>query len=485
MTSRSLFRSGYITMMLLDFFFRCAAQTDERLTTKKKALNYYIPWCSLHGAKITKAGSRRDFFLVDVSCNCPLSTMKGRSLLPMKHLTFLLLILLLFTVGSLHAQWVKASGPLDGYMVLSFTELDSSLFVGTNGAGVFKTTNEGQSWQNENSGLSSMVVNALVTLGPQVFVATNSGVFLSTDGGDNWIRSDSGLGNAPVWTFAKSDSNLLAGTIHNGVFLSTDDGEQWTREDSGLADSVVLSLVSNRTDLFAGTRSGVFNSEDSARFWMPSNQGLGGVIINALAICGTRLLAGTGDRGVFVSTDNGVNWRPVNSGLTDTVVTTLAVFDTDIFAGTLAGGIYETSDYGNSWREIDSGLTDRYIYSLCATSRYLFAGTDSGVWRRPLSEVTPVRTLPIGRPINFALSQNYPNPFNPSTTITYRLPQNSFVTLKLYDILGQEVRTLVEREENSGVHSVRFDARGLSSGVYLYVLHAGTFSEMKKLAVIK
>jgi len=84
-----------------------------------------------------------------------------------------------------------------------------------------------------------------------------------------------------------------------------------------------------------------------------------------------------------------------------------------------------------------------------------------------------------------ALLQNYPNPFNPLTTISYQLPVSSDVTLKVYDILGREVATLVNGHQNAGTHSVTFDASNLPSGVYLCRMVAGNFSEVRKMVVIR
>jgi hypothetical protein len=88
-------------------------------------------------------------------------------------------------------------------------------------------------------------------------------------------------------------------------------------------------------------------------------------------------------------------------------------------------------------------------------------------------------------PAAFNLSQNYPNPFNPSTVISYRLPVTSFVTLKVYDILGREVATLVNEEKPSGEYEVEFDGSALPSGIYFYQLKAGEYSETRKMILLK
>jgi hypothetical protein len=88
-------------------------------------------------------------------------------------------------------------------------------------------------------------------------------------------------------------------------------------------------------------------------------------------------------------------------------------------------------------------------------------------------------------PSVFYLGQNYPNPFNPSTIIAYQLPVGSNVTLKVYDILGKEIATLVNETKEAGSFEVKFDASKLSNGLYLYTLHAGNFTATKKLLLMK
>jgi hypothetical protein len=88
-------------------------------------------------------------------------------------------------------------------------------------------------------------------------------------------------------------------------------------------------------------------------------------------------------------------------------------------------------------------------------------------------------------PEEFSLDQNYPNPFNPSTTIKYQLAEKRHVTLKIYDLLGREMATLVDGQEEPGYKSVRWDAAGFASGVYFYRLDSGSFTSIKKLLLLK
>ena len=88
-------------------------------------------------------------------------------------------------------------------------------------------------------------------------------------------------------------------------------------------------------------------------------------------------------------------------------------------------------------------------------------------------------------PIEYSLSQNYPNPFNPTTTITFQIPELSFVTLKVYDVLGNKIATLVNEEKPVSSYEVEFNATTLPSGIYFYRVQAGTFVETKKMVLLK
>jgi hypothetical protein len=99
--------------------------------------------------------------------------------------------------------------------------------------------------------------------------------------------------------------------------------------------------------------------------------------------------------------------------------------------------------------------------------------------------ITGIKESPPNLPTGFRLSQNYPNPFNPTTTISYQLPMKSYITLKVFNLLGREVLTLVDKVEEPGYKSVNFDANRLPSAVYFYRLRAGSYIETKKLLLLK
>lgn len=135
------------------------------------------------------------------------------------------------------------------------------------------------------------------------------------------------------------------------------------------------------------------------------------------------------------------------------------------------GSVTTVSDYSFTDNNLQTG---KYSYRIKQTD---FDGTYK------IYDLT--ETVEIGVPAGFNLSQNYPNPFNPTTLIRYQLANSGKVTLTVYDMLGKEVATLVDKEQEAGYFEVEFNAGNLSSGVYFYKLESGNFSSIKKLTIMK
>jgi len=102
-----------------------------------------------------------------------------------------------------------------------------------------------------------------------------------------------------------------------------------------------------------------------------------------------------------------------------------------------------------------------------------------------LSSITSVKEIISKIPHDFNLYQNYPNPFNPSTRIRFSIPEFSHVLIKIYDILGNEITTLVDEDRPSGGYEVSFDGSNLASGFYFYRITAGNYSETRKMILLK
>ena len=307
-------------------------------------------------------------------------------------------------------------------------------------------------------------------------------VFLTTNNGTNWIKR--GMAEANILSLVVKGVNLFAGTKGSGVYHSTNNGISWTAVNTGLTDSVVQCLTTSGSNLFAATGKGVFYSTNNGINWIHTKMTISNV--TSLAASGANLFAGTEGGGVLLTTNDGSSWAAVNEGLTNFYISSLAISGTNIFAGNVVG-VYLSTNSGTSWTGVNSGFANANVMSLAANGTNLFAGTDGqGVWRRPLSEmVTSVEQSLNNQPSQFGLEQNYPNPFNPNTTINYRLPKSGQVTIKVYDVLGNEVKTLVNEYKPAGGYSINFDAGKLGSGVYIYRITAGGYTSAKKMTLIK
>jgi hypothetical protein len=189
---------------------------------------------------------------------------------------------------------------------------------------------------------------------------------------------------------------------------------------------------------------------------------------------------------VYISTDMCSTWTTIASINTQVGLSWSSGLLEGMLVGTEDSGVFLFSDEGDSLGSRNEGLTNLNVQALTLDNNgYVYAGTENGVWRRPLSEVTIVEENLIEAPSSYILSQNYPNPFNPSTTIRYSVPQLSKVVIKVYDILGNEIATLMDEEKSVGTYEITWNAENLPSGVYFYQMRAGDYVNTKKMILLK
>jgi hypothetical protein len=131
-------------------------------------------------------------------------------------------------------------------------------------------------------------------------------------------------------------------------------------------------------------------------------------------------------------------------------------------------------------------LTDIYGH-VVVDSGVAFAtnATVTGTGQFPMCDFSTTGVIDGEVPTGFWLSQNYPNPWNPQTTIRYGLPAAETVTLIVYDAAGREVAVLVDEQQHAGEHEVVFNGEGIASGVYYYSLRAGSYTETRKLVLVR
>jgi ligand-binding sensor domain-containing protein len=308
------------------------------------------------------------------------------------------------------------------------------IFAGTEGGGIYRSTNDGATWLTANADLSISVVQAFGrNSSGHIFAGTTGGVFRSTNTGDSWAEESADMITSKVSALViKSTGNIFAGTRAGRIFISTDDGANWALFNAGLPSDAVQSLqalaVSPATkDVFAGTKgAGLFRLSDGDDVWKPIsgltgknilslavNAGghifaggerdslmrstdngnswksikLPGAMIHALAINSKgHLFAGT-PTGIFRSPDNGDTWTTVNNGLLlRPEIQALAInANDDIYAGALSGAVYRSTNTSNGdiWTLANSGLPSLPVNVLAANAAgHLFAGTaGDGIYR--------------------------------------------------------------------------------------------------------
>lgn len=162
----------------------------------------------------------------------------------------------------------------------------------------------------------------------------------------------------------------------------------------------------------------------------------------------------------------GESWNAINNGLpSNPCINSFAINGANIFAATNGIGVFLSKDTGTTWNAVNDGFTKLYISSLAISGADIFAGTiGNGVWKRSLSEMIEINELSIK---NERLKINvYPNPVNFILSIKYQIPNKSCVQLKVYDILSNELVTLVNSKEEKGEHLINFNVQNLKSGVY-------------------
>ena len=392
------------------------------------------------------------------------------------------------------AQWIPLNGP--GNTVYDMAVSDTSLFAGCQER-VYLSTDNGMSWSTVFS-LEIGAVYSLVISGTDLFIGTShdelvpdGGVFLLPINGFTWTNVSSSLPKKTIGALAVKDTYLFAGSWGGGAFRSTNNGTSWTPINNGLMDTTVNTFTVSGKNLFAGCIYGIYLSENNGTSWTAVDSGLTSPVIYSILVSGTNLLAGTLN-GLFLSTNNGTYWTKIDSGIPSENVYDFAAYGTILFAAT-ERGVFRSTNNGYSWANVSDGLpapvnnSSRIVYSLAVCGTDLFAGTAiNQVYKRPLSElITSIEQVSYQIPENYNLSQNYPNPFNPSTSFEFRIAEPGFVSLKVFDVTGREVATIVSEGMKAGKYIRRWNAGDLASGVYLYRLQAGSVTQTKKLILLK
>ena len=333
-------------------------------------------------------------------------------------------------------------------------------------------------------------------------ISRHEGIFQTEDGGDTWEQIAEGTGHSinSVW-FHGSDTGWLAGS--SGEIRRTGDGGQtWEELDSGTDESLnEIHFADNQTGWAVGDEGTIIRTTDRGDTWQEQNSGTDRDL-EGLAVHDAQTAWAAGEDEIILFTDDGGStWSKQHladdiSFRTPDLETVFAIDRDTVWAvGGRSNQVSLTmlsTDGGLNWARVPTP-TERAVMDAHFTSAQSgWAVGSNGTllkYTGPDGESeTPVSIHP-DDPSEFVtdleLDQNYPNPFNPTTQIRYSLPEQSIVRLDVFNMLGQRVAVLVNEGRSAGRHTVRFDASGLSSGVYFYRLQTDSQTLARQMMLIK
>ena len=372
-----------------------------------------------------------------------------------------------------------------GNIIRSIFFKDQNIGWTTGSDGIYKSTDGGITWIQKSFVSSSSIFFLDENSG---WAVGESGILKSVDGGETWIVK-SGITASYVRFY---DVNIGMCVVDSGVLLSTDGGETWISKNGPNLQSI--NFISS-TEVWGYTSEGtVYKTTNAGDTWNPLNTGLG-----------------NGQNAYFVNENTG--WVGIDFSIFKYSVETVPVELVSFTADNIDDEVVlkwqtatETNNQGFEIQRMKSDVRNQnsdwekigYIKGFGTTSEFksysfIDSKISTGAYSYRLKQIdfdgtfsySSVIEIEVSGPKDLLLEQNYPNPFNPTTKIRYQIPQESKVVIKIYDILGAEVMTLLNDLKEPGTYEVEFNAQNLSSGTYFYRLAAGEFIEMKKMVLMK
>jgi photosystem II stability/assembly factor-like uncharacterized protein len=368
--------------------------------------------------------------------------------------------------------WIRNIGG-DGSWTAIDASNDNIIFASWQRLNILKSTNRGSSFGNSvtppgNGPTAFIAPYRIFHLSSNIMYAGRDKIYKSTNGGNSWTATNNNIALDGNFAIAMDISYQLS----NKVYVAT--------APSGV----------NRGHVFRTTRGGISWTDITGilpdRF--PSDIAVDPNSDNIVYIT----FYGFGSGHVFKSTNSGNNWTDITGTLPD-VPTVSVIVDPNNSNHVYVGndlGVFISVDGGTTWENFNDGLPTAVIamdLNITRSNDVIRVATHgNGVYERKLLS-TIVTSINDNETIvqDFRLEQNYPNPFNPTTIIKYTVGKRQFVNIKVYDVLGNEVTSLVNEEKPAGTFEIRFDGSGLSSGTYFYKLNAGSFVETRKMILLK
>ncbi|MEN9973176.1 MAG: hypothetical protein RIS20_1523 [Bacteroidota bacterium] len=316
----------------------------------------------------------------------------------MKSCLFFTVILFSF---SIRAQWTPTNGPYSG-AVQGLTTKDGELFAAVAG-GVISTSTSSIHWKNKSNGLPpNCDLRAICTLNNLLIVggSNGNGIYISSDNGDHWMEANTGLGNFEVRCIHISGQDIFIGTT-TGVFKSSDHCNSWTFASAGIPSTFINEFTQVNNFLFAASHSGIYRSDDNGDSWTAVTDGIIDTTIRAITKIGTNLFA-LNDDAVYKSVDYGTYWFPTNGNpLSTNPQLSIFAVDSTLFMGKIVspnqggGVLYKSVDQGFSWTQATSGMSqadynisfpDEFHFTILNDT--LYAGSTLGVHRSVNNGIT-------------------------------------------------------------------------------------------------
>jgi len=393
------------------------------------------------------------------------------------------------------------------------------IFAATTNGGVYRSTDDGANWTQVNNGFLYNYAYALaINEDDDIFVTGEmAGIYKSTNNGDNWTSVLTAT--LPAYDIIINDlGDIFVSSIDAmGVLRSIDNGISWQQINSGLYSYNIrcLCLSPNTFLLGGGEGTGVWLSglpTGSNLFGGGSNLGLPiqhGIPIQNITVIHSNPGPHNSPSLDYPIDKVFVTLQEINHPDISELIVTLeheGIVDTLVYQPGISGANFLSTKFkDDALLELNQG-TPPFVGTfkpynplsnfngLEATGEWILTITDQvpandGIFEAWSISILSDQSTGVNDvenvPDDFTLYQNYPNPFNPTTKIRYRIPQSDFVSLKVFDIIGNEIATLVKEEKTVGNHEVNFNASTLSSGIYFYRLQAGNFVETKKMLLLK
>lgn len=288
----------------------------------------------------------------------------------------------------LNAQWNKTQG-LNGGSIQCLVVKGNTVLAGTSYRGIYRSTDNGRTWQRPTTQPSGPMVFGLLADGDNIIASTNGrGLSRSIDDGETWSAIGMNeLGADLALPIHRHKGALYAGSrTGKGMFKSTDGGDSWSAVNNGILPvngrvPGVFTIASNDSGLYIACGRSLYRSKDDAATW--SKLAEGGTNIYQLALDGSNIYGGTFGGGLVRSTDDGATWSVVAGGWTTNNIAGLAVIGDNIYVGASAyGQLYVSTDHGATWSRRVTGMKSPIAQAFAIDDDEVFVGTGGeGVYR--------------------------------------------------------------------------------------------------------